>query len=802
MSDLRLPGLFTGIDTNTLIAQLMAIERRTLNVYQRRKSLWEERKSALGSLENSLSTLRTTLSALSDAGELRAFKTSSSDSDKVTAEASYNTFEGSHTVVINQLANAERWVQTNGLEYSDDFVGEGTFIYSYNHKETSITTTATTTLEELVGLINNDANNPGVTASLLHYNDTYHLVLNGNDAGTDYKIFINAGSTEVWEADSALTSDSGNATLSTKITELGQFNENNGLQGDEEIQITGTDHNGAAISQVNFDVTENTTVGHLISEINEAFDGIAKATLENGKIILTDNTSDTSDLSIFLTYNPGSGDTDLTLPDELEDWDVTEGGSITASGLNNKFEPGDFTLSQSAQDSKIKVDGFPSTAPVAEVQHLSFTNEATAGTFTLTYDGQTTAAIAYGATLGEVKAALEALPNVSTDDIAVGGDTLDKAGGGTMTFTFNGIPGDVNMLVIDSSDLTPPTPSNWVITEQTKGQDGYISRSSNTVDNVISGVILHLHDTTAAGGEDITLTRDIQSIKTKLSAMVTAYNAAVTYIKERTGYNDELKTAGVLMGDYVVSTIRSQIRTPLIAPTNGFIEDIDSFLMPAQIGLELDRDGVLSLDSSVFDEAIVKDYLGVLAVIGADKTGSSDSNDIEFYSAHSDYTTAGNYTVKVEYDGSGDIDKAWIKLSTEEDSQYRAATISGNVITGDSTFDGNGDPVYPENGLQVTAPTTGTPSSTIYATVRVKQGFAGAIEDALDRMLKATTGTIQIDQEHAEDVIKGIQQRIEDEEYRLTLKERRLVNRFARLEKTLALLQRQMGLLGLSSVAV
>jgi flagellar capping protein FliD len=801
MADLRLPGLFTGIDTSTLISQLMALERRTLNVYEQRKAVWEERQSALGSLETSLITLRTTLRALSDADKLRAFSTSSSDSDKLTAEASNNTFEGNHTVLINQLANAERWVQTDGIEYVEDYVGEGTFIYSYNHKETSITTTATTTLEELVGLINNDPNNPGVTASLLQYNNAYHLVLNGNDAGTDYKIFVNSSSTEVWEADSALTFDGGDATLSTKITELGQFTMNNGLQGDEQIQITGTDHNGAAISQVNFDVTENTTVGHLISEINDAFDGIAKATLENGEIILTDNTSGTSNLSIFLTYNPGSGDTELTLPDELEDWNVTEGGSITASGLNDDFEPGDFTLSQSAQDSKIKVDGFPSTAPVAEVQHLGFTNQATAGTWTLTFDGQTTAAIAYNSTTAEVQAALEALSNVSAGDISVGGDDLSTSDG-TMTFTFSGNLGDVNMLVIDSSGLTPSVPSNWVMTEQTKGQDGYISRSSNTVDDVISGVTLHLHDTTDAGGEEITLTRDIQSVKSRLNAMVTAYNAAVTYIKERTGYNEELKTAGVLMGDYVVSTIRSQIREPLIAPTSGFIEDVDSFLMPGHIGFELDRDGVLSLDANVFDEAIAEDYLGVLGLIGADKTGSSDSNDIEFYGAHSDYTTAGDYTVKVEYDASGDISQAWIKLSTEGDWQYREATIIGNVITGDGTFDDNGKPAYPENNLQVTAPTTGTPSSVIYATVRVKQGFAGAIEDALDSMLKAANGTIKIDQEHAEDVIEGIEDKIEDEEYRLTLKERRLVARFARLEKTLALLQRQMGLLGLSSVAV
>jgi len=797
MADLRLPGLLTGINTSSLISQLMAIERRTLNVYQQRKDLWAERKNALGSLETSLSTLRTTIRALSDANELRAFTITSSDNDKVTAEASNNTFEGNHTVVINQLANAERWVQTSGLEYTDDYVGEGPckFIYSYNHKEAVITTTATTTLQELVGLINNDPNNPGVTASLLHYNGVYHLVLNGNDAGTDYKIFVNSSSTAVWEADSAFTSDSGDATLSTKITNLDQFSENSGLQGDEQIQITGTDHNGAAIIQVNLNVTENTTVGHLISEINDAFDGIAKATLENGEIILTDNTSGTSSLSIALAYGQGSGDTTLTLPDEVGDWDVTVGGSTTADLTN--FAPSDFTLSQSAQDSKIKVDGFPSTAPVAEVQHLDFSSMATGGTFTLTYDGQTTAAIANNATLAEIQAALEALSNVSAGDIIVDGDTL-TANNGTMTFTFADSAGDVNMLVIDSSNLTPSDPTNYVITEQTKGQDGYISRSSNTVDDVISGVTLHLHDTTDAGGEEITLTRDIQSVKTKLNAMVNAYNTAVTYIKEKTGYNKELKTAGVLMGDYVVSTIRSQILTPLIATTSGFIEDIDSFLMPAQIGLELDKDGVLSLDTNIFDEAIAEDYMGVLGIIGADKTGSSDSNYIEFYGAHSNYTTAGNYTFKVEYDASGDIYKAWIKFSTEDDSRYREATISDNVITGDSTFDDNGNPVYPESNLQVTAPMTGTPSSTIYATVRVKQGFTGAVEDALDRMLKATSGSIKIDQEHAEDVIEGLQKKIEAEEYRLVLRESRLVARFARLEKTLALLQRQMSMLGFS----
>jgi flagellar capping protein FliD len=300
-----------------------------------------------------------------------------------------------------------------------------------------------------------------------------------------------------------------------------------------------------------------------------------------------------------------------------------------------------------------------------------------------------------------------------------------------------------------------------------------------------------LHDTTDETGEEITLTRDIKSVKDKLTSMVNAYNLAVTYIQEKTGYNDTLKTSGILMGDYVVSTIRSQIRTPLIAQTSGFIEDTDNFLMPGQIGLEIDRDGLLNLNTNVLDEALAEDYMAVLALIGADKTGSSNSNTIQFYNASSNYTTAGNYDVEVVISG-GAITSARMKLSTE--STWRDAAYSGNIVTGNSTFDDNGDPVYPENALQLSIDLS--QDNTFTAKVRVKQGFTGAIEDALDNMLKATSGSVQIDQKHVDDQIEGLQDKIETEEYRLTIRENRLIARFARLERTLALIQNQMAALG------
>ena len=783
MSTIQLPGLLTGIDTSTLIAQLLAVESRTLNMYDERKSVWEEKKEALSSLGTRLGTLRSSMRELSDAGELRAYTISSSDTDKLTADASSSTFEGSHTVVINQLATAERWVHSTGKEYAEDYVGEGTFIYSYNNRETTITTTAATTLQDLVGLINNDADNPGVTASLLYYNDAYHLVLNGNEAGTDYQIKINSGRTAVWKSGDPFTKDSDNATLNTKITDLDQFS-GSVSGGSPYIRITGADHFGVAATQTDLYVTENTTIGHLISEINDAFDGTAKAVFEDGKIILTDSEDGTSGLSITLQYfDDGTGSS----LDNLVMSETTEGADDVADLTN--YAPSDFTLSQVAKDSKVKVDGFPSTLPVSEIQTVSLSATPASGTYTLTYRGETTASINWDDDAATIQSRLEALSTVDSGNITVSGPIANGA-----TFTFANAMGDVDLVMINSSlkddgegDITAS------ISETTKGSDSYIGRSSNTINDVISGITLHLHDTTDETGEQITLTRDIESIKEKLNSMVDAYNDVVTFLQENTGYDADEETSGVLQGDYVVSAISSDIRTPLVALTSGFITDIDTFLMPAQIGLELDSDGFLSLDTTVFDEAIAEDYMDVLALIGADKTGSSDSNTVKFYGASSNYTTAGTYDVEVTVSDDA-ITSARIKLSTE--STYRDATFIGNVITGNSSFDDNGNPVYAENGLQLSVNLS--QDGTFTAAVSVKQGFAGAIEDVLDRVLKTTNGSLQIDRDRIDDMIDNLEDRIETEEYRLSKKEELLIARYARLESTLALLQQQMGALGLA----
>ncbi|UUO04621.1 hypothetical protein M4951_14605 [Blastopirellula sp. J2-11] len=91
-----------------------------------------------------------------------------------------------------------------------------------------------------------------------------------------------------------------------------------------------------------------------------------------------------------------------------------------------------------------------SATGVNEIQTVTLQGSPTGGTFTLTYSGQTTSALAYNADAATVEAALEALSNIGSGDVAV---TLDA---GVYTIEFQGALAttDVSLLIGDGSSLT------------------------------------------------------------------------------------------------------------------------------------------------------------------------------------------------------------------------------------------------------------------------------------------------------------------------------------------------------------
>lgn len=81
-----------------------------------------------------------------------------------------------------------------------------------------------------------------------------------------------------------------------------------------------------------------------------------------------------------------------------------------------------------------------------EVQTVTITGTPSGGTFTLTFDGETTAAIVYNPTASAVQAALEALSNLDPGDVIVSGST-----GGPFTVTFGGKRGGRNVTQLTST---------------------------------------------------------------------------------------------------------------------------------------------------------------------------------------------------------------------------------------------------------------------------------------------------------------------------------------------------------------
>jgi flagellar hook-associated protein 2 len=322
--------------------------------------------------------------------------------------------------------------------------------------------------------------------------------------------------------------------------------------------------------------------------------------------------------------------------------------------------------------------------------------------------------------------------------------------------------------------------------------DGYpsgdwITRSTNTVNDILPGVTLHLHAPTEAGETvRISINRDTEGLKAKVNAFVQAYNSATDYIQEQTAYDEATGEAGILMGEYTTSYVRHQMRLPIIEAVPGFLDGTDPYTLAGEIGLSIDRYGTLELDEEVFDDALADDYLGLLNLVGADRTGTSDSENLRFYGATSG-TEPGTYDVRATFD-AGTLVSAEIKADDEGDDAWRAATIDGNTIVGDDD--------HPEAGLRITADYSGT--GTVEAEVRLRQGVAGRMYDVLDDLLDPLDGALANVNERCTNTLDTIQDNIERQEDRLAAMEARLLRQFARLESTLARIQAQQS--ALSSV--
>lgn len=124
------PGIGSNLDVNTLVAQLVALERRPLSLLQRRESDFQTRLSALGSLKGSLSQFQSAVSSLASASRFSAYAATLGDAQVATATASAGAVAGLHSLEVTQLAQAQK-LATTLQDSATASIGTGTLTVEF-----------------------------------------------------------------------------------------------------------------------------------------------------------------------------------------------------------------------------------------------------------------------------------------------------------------------------------------------------------------------------------------------------------------------------------------------------------------------------------------------------------------------------------------------------------------------------------------------------------------------------------------------------------------------------------------------
>jgi flagellar hook-associated protein 2 len=158
MSPIQLSGLATGLDTSSLIQQLMALEQRGVTSLQTRRLTFQTVAAAYTDLNTKLAAVKTRADALRDPASLFSRSVSSSDDAVVTATASPGSTRGSYALSVTGLARGSIATATATKAAVTDVIAAGTGTFEFKLGATgatvSIDVDTTTTLEGLVDAIN------------------------------------------------------------------------------------------------------------------------------------------------------------------------------------------------------------------------------------------------------------------------------------------------------------------------------------------------------------------------------------------------------------------------------------------------------------------------------------------------------------------------------------------------------------------------------------------------------------------------------------------------------------------------
>jgi flagellar hook-associated protein 2 len=294
------------------------------------------------------------------------------------------------------------------------------------------------------------------------------------------------------------------------------------------------------------------------------------------------------------------------------------------------------------------------------------------------------------------------------------------------------------------------------------GED--IFPSSNTVDDVITGVTLNLKQAAPATTVTLAVSRDNAKVKETVSDFVTAYNDVMNAIKDQMTYNSENNTTGgALFGDSTLRTIKHSLTDLVINRVSGVDQDFSTLGL---IGIKLGNDSNLSIDDEELQENLENNFEDVKKLFAADWSATNSNLS---YGYHTTDTKAGTYAITIT--GVSPVAGYFV---TPGDATGNGEFLSG--VSGDA------------KGLMIRYSGTATGAVGTFA---LTYGVAELMDRALFHVTDSVDGILSNKTETIQDQIGNMDESIQRLEDQIDQKMARMEQQFIAMETALSTLQTQ-----------
>lgn len=179
----------------------------------------------------------------------------------------------------------------------------------------------------------------------------------------------------------------------------------------------------------------------------------------------------------------------------------------------------------------------------------------------------------------------------------------------TLKITTSGGDGTINSLLgYDPGGLPAAQNLNQTAAAQDavfKVNGTTITNASNTITDAIQGITLTLNKVTTTPAT-LTVARNTSAVSAAVSSFIDAYNALASQLKSRSAYGTATSPAPALAGDGTVRLMQDQLRGIFMTPASG-----GTLTSLSQVGISMQADGSLKLDSSKLSSAMTNDFSDV-----------------------------------------------------------------------------------------------------------------------------------------------------------------------------------------------